>query len=63
MYRSPFSLLFCRSLACPVSRAAGPYLAARHAIERRNFRRKQVHTSKFGQAWVEFEVDGQGCVT
>ncbi|CAM9107304.1 unnamed protein product [Pylaiella littoralis] len=22
-----------------------------------------VHTSKWGQAWVEFEVDGQGCVT
>ncbi|CAN0373693.1 unnamed protein product [Ectocarpus sp. 12 AP-2014] len=30
---------------------------------RKNTHGYPVHTSKFGQAWVEFEVDGQGCVT
>ncbi|CBJ29837.1 Hypothetical leucine rich repeat protein [Ectocarpus siliculosus] len=30
---------------------------------RKNTHGYLVHTSKFGQAWVEFEVDGQGCVT
>ncbi|CAN0274674.1 unnamed protein product [Ectocarpus sp. 6 AP-2014] len=30
---------------------------------RKNTHGYLVHTSKFGQAWVKFEVDGQGCVT